>query len=465
MGQTYPGEHVPPQRSEHKGQRDRELQGGEERYRTVFESVNDAILILSDSGVVDCNGKAARIFGYASAEEMVGLRPWDISPEVQPDGRDSKAQSRLYDGKALEGRRQNFFWQCRKKDGELFDAEVSLNSFRGQRERYLVAVIRDITESRRAENILRSAVQGTAAATGGRFFRSLVRHLAGSLGVRCGIIGRLEGSSHPIVRTIALWDAGQHRDNITYDLTGTPCEEVLRGDGTVCFSDVQSQFPKGHVLVELGIHTYVGTPLKGSGGEALGVLAIMHDRVLSDTITPHAISVLSLFGVRAATELERMQVENELKAAREHLEKESEALSEKNIALRQILEHLEKDRTSFREDLTGRIETLFIPVVEKLRKREGRLSKKDLDHLEETLKSILGREIDVFRRNLASLTSRELEISEMIRDGLSSNEIADTLTISQETVHKHRESIRGKLKIKHSHLTLASYLRSKPWPK
>jgi len=443
---------------------DRALRDSEEKYRTVFESANDAILVMTGDGIVDCNGTAARMFGYPSRDEMIGLRPWEISPEVQPDGRDSKAQSELYDSEALGGKSQNFYWQGRRKDGELFDTEVSLNTFVVDGVKYLVAVVRNITEIKRAEKILRSAVQGTAAATGSEFFQSLVRRLAEGLEVRCGLIGILEKSSNPIVRTTALWDAGKHRENIVYDLSGTPCEEVIRGGGTVCFSDVRSQFPKGHLIAEMGIHTYVGTPLFNSAGEAMGVLAVLHDKQLSESMTPHAVSLLSLFGVRASTEMERMQVENELKAAREHLEKERETLSEKNITLRQILEHMENDRAGFREELTSKIESLLLPVVEKLHQGDGQLSKREVDHLDETLRSILGREIDVFRRNLARLTAREFEVSEMIRNGLSSKEIASRLTISQETVHKHRESIRSKLQIKNSQVNLASYLKSKPWP-
>lgn len=440
------------------------LRDSEERYRTVFESANDAILVMTGDGIVDCNGTAAKMFGYASREEMIGFRPWEISPEVQPDGRDSKVQSELYDSEALGGQPQNFCWQGCRKDGELFDTEVSLNTFLVEGEKYLVAVVRNITEIKRAENILRSAVKGTASATGARFFRSLVRHLAEGLGVRCGLVGLLEGSADKTVRTMAFWDNGRHVKNIQYDLSGTPCEEAINKGGTVCFSDVASQFPKGHILAQLGINTYVGTPLSGSTGETLGILAILHDKPILEAMTPHAVSLLSLFGVRAAAEIERLQVENDLQLAKENLQRESDALSEKNVALRQILEHMENDRIGFREELAAKIENLLLPVVEKLRANDGHLSKRDTDYVEETLKSILGREIDVFKRNIARLTNREFEISEMIRNGLSSKEIASKLAISPETVHKHRESIRDKLQIKNSHLNLGTYLKSKPWP-
>ena len=64
---------------------------------------------------------------------------------------------------------------------------------------------------------------------------------------------------------------------------------------------------------------------------------------------------------------------------------------------------------------------------------------------------------------LFSAEYRELQVCEMIRNSLSSKEIADELGISLETVNKHRESIRNKLQITHSKVNLGAYLKSRPW--
>ena len=161
---------------------------------------------------------------------------------------------------------------------------------------------------------------------------------------------------------------------------------------------------------------------------------------------------------------ERVRAENSLVAAKERLQKESEALTQKNIAMSQILNHIEKEREKFREELAGNVENLLAPIVEKLRCSEGCLSAKDIDHLEDALKSILGKEIDVFQQNLTRLSGRELQVAEMIRKGLSSKEIADMLGIAIETVGKHRESIRRKFQITRSTVNLSTFLKSRPWP-
>lgn len=161
---------------------------------------------------------------------------------------------------------------------------------------------------------------------------------------------------------------------------------------------------------------------------------------------------------------QRVRADDELRSAKKRLQQESEALSQKNIALSHILEHIEKDRENFRDELSGTIENLLMPFLKKLRAGDGCLSDRDIEHLEDVLKSILGKEVDVFQRNLTHLSGRELQVAEMIRNGLSSKEIATRLDVSPETVHKHRESIRRKLQMTRSSVNLTAFLKSRPWP-
>jgi len=55
----------------------------------------------------------------------------------------------------------------------------------------------------------------------------------------------------------------------------------------------------------------------------------------------------------------------------------------------------------------------------------------------------------------------ELRIAAMVKNGLTSQEIARQLNISLHTVKTHRKNIRKKLKIQNSTVNLSSYLRAK----
>lgn len=60
----------------------------------------------------------------------------------------------------------------------------------------------------------------------------------------------------------------------------------------------------------------------------------------------------------------------------------------------------------------------------------------------------------------SKLSPKEYEVSLMIRNGLSSKEIAQSLSLSPETIKWHRNNIREKLSIKDTKTSLTQYLRS-----
>jgi PAS domain S-box-containing protein len=156
-------------------------------------------------------------------------------------------------------------------------------------------------------------------------------------------------------------------------------------------------------------------------------------------------------GVRLADERLRETTE---KLRRDHVE-----LVRKNIALNEVLEHLEKEKELYRHELCASVENLVRPMLRKLRE-DDRIPPGEYERVLETLDKVTGRHIDQFKNNISKLTPRELDILEMIRAGRSSKQIAESLGLSSQTVHKHRQSIRRKLQIDHREINLSAYLRS-----
>jgi PAS domain S-box-containing protein len=150
-----------------------------------------------------------------------------------------------------------------------------------------------------------------------------------------------------------------------------------------------------------------------------------------------------------------------LRETTERLRREHEEVKRKNTALSEVLKHLEHDKAAFRHEVSASLENLIRPLIQRLEDGTHPLAPHDIDRVRSGLIRILGEEIDDFQNNLARLTPRELDISEMIKNGLSSKEIAANLGLSTETVHKHRQSIRKKLQIDRSGVSLASYLRTR----
>src|SRR5262249_61770982 len=114
----------------------------------------------------------------------------------------------------------------------------------------------------RAESpAFRSIVAATADKAGEAFFRHLVKPLALALDVPYAFVAEFAGSPTR-VRTIALWGRDRWLDNVEYDLDGTPCEEVLRGDLCLHGDRVQGRFPKDTWLTEIEARSFLGVPLR-----------------------------------------------------------------------------------------------------------------------------------------------------------------------------------------------------------
>lgn len=124
------------------------------RYKKLFETANDSIFIMDKEIFIDCNKKTLKMFGCDKKTDIIGHAPYEFSPKNQPDGKDSTAKALHYIKRALAGESLYFYWQHRKKNGELFDAEVSLNSLELDGKKYIQALVRDISEKKVIEKKL-----------------------------------------------------------------------------------------------------------------------------------------------------------------------------------------------------------------------------------------------------------------------------------------------------------------------
>lgn len=147
---TSIGEDITDQKEQEK-----KLKESEEKYKALFENANDAIFIMKDEMFIDCNRKTCEMFGV-KREEILNHPPYKFSPEFQPDGRESKEKAHEKINSAYRGNPHFFEWKHMKLNGDLFDAEVGLNTIVLKNEKYLQAIVRNITEKKEQErNIVR----------------------------------------------------------------------------------------------------------------------------------------------------------------------------------------------------------------------------------------------------------------------------------------------------------------------
>ncbi len=128
-----------------------------DRYKSVFDHANDGILIINkENSIIQANTKAYELFGY-NENELIGMRPQDLSPEIQEDGELSDTKARRVISEALLGKPLRFLWQHLKKDGSIFHLDISLGTSEHESGQLIHALLRDITGQKELENELKQA--------------------------------------------------------------------------------------------------------------------------------------------------------------------------------------------------------------------------------------------------------------------------------------------------------------------
>jgi PAS domain S-box-containing protein len=125
------------------------LRQSEEKYRQLFETVADAILVFDGETrrFIDVNEKACSLYGY-SREKFLELTYTDITAE--PESSSASIEETLTGTHTMIPLRYH-----KGKEGSLFPVEISSSSFVLANRRVLCGVVRDITERRQTEEAIR----------------------------------------------------------------------------------------------------------------------------------------------------------------------------------------------------------------------------------------------------------------------------------------------------------------------
>ncbi|UCD66910.1 MAG: PAS domain-containing protein [Deltaproteobacteria bacterium] len=156
-----------------------------------------------------------------------------------------------------------------------------------------------------------------------------------------------------------------------------------------------------------------------------------------------------------------MQAQVNLRKKEEELLQQKKMLEESNVALRVLLDHREKDRQNLEENVLANVRKLVVPYVEELnyRKLDDR-GKNLVDIIQQRLKEIVSPFLNRLTSLNRLLTPREIDVAALVREGKTSKEIAELLTISASGVDFHRKQIRKKIGLTNEKSNLRSYLLS-----
>lgn len=285
----------------------------EEEFERAYKELNATLESITDGffafdrewRITYLNKSGAEMLGM-KREDLVGGVLWELFPdavnlEFYPRYHDAVESGKPVHFEEYYPSPLNKWWEC-----HAYPSSEGLSVY-----------FRDITEYKLIEDTQVFLAQSGRIASGEDFFESLARYLGQSLGMDYVCIDRLEGDCLS-ARTLAVYFDGKFEDNVTYTLKDTPCGEVMEKK-ICCFPEgVRRLFPRDEVLQEMKAESYVGTILWGSKGQPIGLVAVISRQPLANR---HSVeSVLQQVAVRAAGELERKCVEEELRQNQSRLD-------------------------------------------------------------------------------------------------------------------------------------------------
>lgn len=166
--------------------------------------------------------------------------------------------------------------------------------------------------------------------------------------------------------------------------------------------------------------------------------------------------------VRLHTHLALQNIQNsltsEVKTRTEELEEKNRELQETNVVLKRLLHEIEEEKLEIARIVQTNIERLILPDLDRLAEAPAKQRYQIRDTIQTNLKDISCPVTGENTTTYTLLTPSELRILNLIRQGRSTKEIAETLNISPQTVATHRKNIRKKLKISGKKINLTSFI-------
>ena len=193
--------------------------------------------------------------------------------------------------------------------------------------------------------------------------------------------------------------------------------------------------------------------LRKDGSIMIGKLAIR--KVIGQNGTPDYLEGI----VEDVTE--RKQAEEALIRSEQELRLKAQNLEEMNATLKTLLNTIEKDKEELKERILTNIKQQVLPYLDKLKKTPMSAIQKDFVKIvEQALDEIASPFVQVLTSRYLNLTAKEIQIAALIKEGMTSKEIAELLNISKREIDFYRGKIRKKMGLKNKKFNLQLLLRN-----
>ncbi|MBD3168382.1 MAG: PAS domain S-box protein, partial [candidate division Zixibacteria bacterium] len=442
------------------------LKRSEEKYRILVENVRAAIGIMdADGRLLFTNQVGAEIMGI-EINELVGKTQWDMFPEALAEEQVKTVKGVIETGKELQTEVKTFVrgeWRWfdvhiqpfllsdfGKEAAMIIASDITDRKISDTRNKARMNLLNRLRDCETIDECLDTACEAIYEA--GLFKRSVLtlhdtrKRICnlGYKGLDSKIINAARKAPPPSDEQTAWMTQEKFRIRNSFFIpeeAGMKSETVSRYIPAEEFSgSVKSPWkPKDELFV----------PIREDKNRIEGWLSVdtpfNHNRPTEDVII-NLEEIVDIVG-KKVHEIQSMQ----------QLERERLALEEKNIALKEVLGHIEEEKVQIRQQIASNIDRILMPTLNKLIGNDTRINPSYLQILKNGLEELSNSTGGILHQ-YSKLSPREIEVCNLIKNGSTSKEIAGTLNITIETVNKHRRTIRKKLGISKKDINLVTFL-------
>ena len=292
---------------------------------TVDRALASILWMDKEGRIHFANQTAINHYGY-SLEEFKRLNILEINPNF-----DAQRYGSLWqESKNVQS--LHFESTHKRKDGQEFPVEIFVNHIEFEGEAYNVSFILDISQRQRQERLLKSVSEATANKTGTDFFKTLVENISNALNVHMVIVTECTDLTKSRLRTLAYFKGDEIRENVEYDVAGTPCGVIMRTGAPLLIREKTHE----EYTREAGIEGYFGVAITSREGETIGHIGLFNNKSLD--LTSGEQEIIKIFSDRAAAEIERNISNEKLISAMEEVKSLKDRLEAENIYLQQEIQ-------------------------------------------------------------------------------------------------------------------------------
>lgn len=404
------------------------LKESEAKYHRVIENIDDGYYEVDLAGnFTFFNDAMARITGYPRPE-LMGMNNRQIMDEYN-----AKRVFEVFNKVFTTGiAAKAFDWELIRKDGTTCTLEVSVSLRKSARRDPIgfSGIARDVSRRKMMERALRESEEK---------YRTIIENIEDGY-YEVDLAGNFTFFNESLCRMTGYTRDELMGRNYRQIMDKPNAKRVYNVFNTVFITQLSTRAVDWELLRRDTSKRYIEvsvSPRKNLHGEPIGFMGIARD------ITERKIN------------------EQTLKASEEELKTKTMNLEEVNTALKVLLRRREEDRRELEETVVTNLNDLVCPYLERIRKRTNSTRLMELvDVMEANLHTITSPFFHKLSSQIQNLTSTEIEIANLVKQGKSTKEISDLLSVSIKTIETHRLNIRKKLGLSNKRASLRTHLLS-----